>query len=83
MGRYDLAKDDVYALDENATLLRSSSKFIKVGQDEANMHGAYLYFDKNDEKWIRSGKTTGNPFSFRNEAHKECQKGDLNLNLLS
>ena len=41
------------------------------------MHGAYLYFDNNDEKWIRSGKTTGNPFSFRNEAHAKSAEKEI------
>ena len=77
MVRYDLVKNDVLALDENATLLRSCTKFIKVGVDEASMHGAYLYFDTNDEKWIRSGKTTGNPFSARNATHARSAKQDI------
>ena len=46
MARYNLVKNDVYVLDENATFLRSSTNFIEVGQDQANMHGAYLYFDR-------------------------------------
>ena len=77
MARYDLIKNDVLALDESATLLRSCTKFIKVGVDQANMHGAYLYFDTNDEKWIRSGKTTGNPFSKRNAAHARSAKQSI------
>ena len=55
-------------------LLKSSAKFIKIGADEANMNCAYLYFDSNDETWI---KATGNPFSVRNEAHAKSAGNDI------
>ena len=50
MALYDLVKDDAVTLDENSTLLKSANKYAEVGQDEAFKHGAYLYFNKNDEK---------------------------------
>ena len=56
-------------LDENSTLLKSKNNYILVGAEELNKHGAYLYYDNNDEKRIRSGKTTGNPFLVRHQAH--------------
>ena len=69
MTLYDLVKDDIITLDDNSTLLKSINNYILVGPDEQNKHGAYLYYDMNDEKWIRSGKTTGKPFIARHNAH--------------
>ena len=75
MTLYDMVKDKVIMLDENSTLLKSKDNYILVGADESNKHGAYLYYDNNDEKWIRSGKTTGNPFIVRHQAHAKKGSG--------
>ena len=74
MTLYDLVKDSVEVLDENACLLKGNDKFILISEDEANKHGAYLYFDNNDLKWIRSGKVTGRPFAKREKEHKAKAK---------
>ena len=46
-------------LDDDSKLLKHRNHFITIGTDEKNKHGAYLYYDNNNEKWIGSGKTTG------------------------
>ena len=69
MAIYDMTKNDIITLDENATLLKTSDNFLSI-ENTPNKHGAYLYWDVNDEKYVRSGKTTGNPFSKRHEAHE-------------
>ena len=40
-------------------------------EEEKHKQGAYLYFDTNNDSWIRSGKVTGRGFSIR---HREHQK---------
>ena len=45
--------------------------YIKVSEEDVNKHGAYLYYDSNDEKWIRSGKVTGRSFATRDHEHKK------------
>ena len=49
----------------------SIQNFVIVGEDEEGMQGAYLYYDTNDEKWIRSGKVTGSSFLDRHKDHKK------------
>ena len=71
---YDLVKSDVVILDENTTLLKSNNMFIKIDEDESNHHMAYLYYDHNAEKWIRSGKVAGRSFAKRHKEHERKAK---------
>ena len=43
---------------------------------EAKLQGAYLYYDTNDEIWVRSGKVSHRDFSIR---HNEYQKSATSL----
>ena len=83
MAMYDLVKNDVMVLDESATLLRTSNKIIQVGVDESNMHGAYLYYDTNDENRSVVVRRQETLFSIRNKAHEKCEKGYIDFNFLS
>ena len=64
---YDHVKEDIQCLDNTTTLLKSIQNFVIVGEDEESMQGAYLYYDTNDEKWIRSRKVTGRSFLDRHK----------------
>ena len=39
--------------------------------DKSKKQGAYLYFDRNNCTWIRSGKVTGRGFSVRHAEHQK------------
>ena len=64
----------LFDLDENACLLKGPDKYIILSENESNKHGAYLYWDTNDLKWIRSGKVTRRPFAKREQEHKAKAK---------
>ena len=64
-------KTDITCLDHNQCLLAASSSFLKASSNrEAMMEGCYLYYDLNNEEWIRSGKATSSNFSKRHAEHK-------------
>ena len=64
---YDHVKHDLQCLDEDATILCQPKNFLMVSNVEANLQGAYLYYDHNNEVWIRSGKVTGRGFTVRHK----------------
>ena len=68
---FDHVKRDLSCLDESTTLLSTHGNYLMIANVESNLQGAYLYYDMNDNKWIRSGKVTGRGFDVR---HKEHQK---------
>ena len=41
-------------------------------QPESLLQGAYIYYDSNDGKWIRSGKVTRRSFSDRHTEHQKA-----------
>lgn len=68
---YDHVKEDIQCLDNTTTLLKSIKNFVIVGADEVRIQGAYLYYDTNDEKWIRWRKVTRRSFLDRHKEHKK------------
>ena len=62
-------KDNIGVLSENGTLLKLLHNFVGINEEDLKQQGAYLYYDTNDEKWIRSGKA--NHFFNRHLAHKK------------
>ena len=70
----DHVKEDISCLDNNATLLKTAIFFVKVEGDEIVKQGAYLHYDNNDGKWIRSGKVTGRGFTIRQAEHLKKAK---------
>ena len=56
MALYGYMKDKISVLSENTTLLKSSQLYISVNENDNMQQGAYLYFDSNYEKWVRSRK---------------------------
>lgn len=71
-------KRDLTCLGEGRSLLAGSGNFVSCSALAAmDREGAYLYFDTNDECFIRSGKVSGRPFSDRHKEHAEgARKGD-------
>ena len=65
-------KEEIDCLGDNSTLLKSAEYFIQAENEQSKLQGAYLHFDKNDEKWIHSGKVTGRCFDMRNKEHMKC-----------
>jgi hypothetical protein len=52
-------KDDISCIDDTGCLLTNpttSSNYLLCTNDEATLQGCYLYYDKNDGVWRRSGK---------------------------
>ena len=49
----------------------NSGRFVKC-HDFPEREGAYLYYDKNDECFIRSGKVTRRGFSVRDSEHRKA-----------
>ena len=65
-------KNDIECLDTTCTLLEVWSKFVLIEEiNDEIREDAYLYYDTNDSKWIRSGKVTGRPFIDRHKEHKK------------
>ena len=58
----DHFKPDIDCLDNNATLLAKSGNFKIVNEENLEKEWAYLYFDSNNNSFIRSGKVTGRGF---------------------
>ena len=68
---FDHVKQDLSCLDHNQCLLAEPKSFLKAtSNQEANMEGCYLYYDNNNDEWIRSGKATGSNFGKRHQEHK-------------
>lgn len=65
---FDCVKDDLQLICEMKTLLKPPTQYI-ISNTEGHNQGAYLYFDINDNAWIRSGETT-NSFRERHEQHR-------------
>ena len=65
---FDCVKDDLQLLCEMKTLLKPQTQYI-FSNTEGDKQGAYLYFDINDNAWIRSGETT-NTFRERHQQHR-------------
>ena len=58
--------------DTTSTLLAGPWSFVSAETDkEKKLQGAYLYFDINDEKWVRSGKVTRRGFEIRHSEHEK------------
>ena len=67
-------KNNLSCLDETTTLLGNSQHFLLTSNSEANLQGAYLYYDSNNLVWIRSGKVTGRGFKVRDTEHLKKAK---------
>ena len=66
-------KSDISCLDVNQCLLSCSKSFLKATSGRySGFDGCYLYYDLNNEEWIRSGKTIGRPFREREAEHKKA-----------
>ena len=53
------AKRNISCLDESECLLFNQTKFLLCSNNESTLFGCYLFFDENNNIWIRSGKATG------------------------
>ena len=69
-------KIDLNCLDNNTTLLKSCDNFEAVNDNHVNKQGAYLYFDTNNNSFIRSGKVTGREFMKRHMEHQKMAGSD-------
>ena len=70
-------KQDISCLDHNQCLLDSVSSFLKATANcEASMEGCYIYYDFNNQEWIRSGKAVGESSNFgaRDSQHAKGSK---------
>ena len=59
---FDHVKRDLSCLDEVTTLLSTPRNYLLTVNVESNLQDVYLYYDLNDEKWIRTGKVIGRAF---------------------
>ena len=65
-------KEDYECFDRTYTLLDDESCFIAIEGSEIEMNeGTYLYFDRNNKEWIRSGKVTSRSFLDRHREHEK------------
>ena len=64
---FDHMKHDLRCLDEVTTLLSTPRHYLLTANIEWSLQSAYLYYDLNDEKLIRSGKVTGRILDVRHE----------------
>ena len=66
---------DTYSIDERLLVLPMKEMFQIISRDLRSLEGCYLYFDKEKNKWIRSGKTAGDGkdacFDGRGNKHKD------------
>ena len=72
-------RQDISCLDNLCCLLPNTPRDVLLCKnEEAKLQGAYLYYDGNNENWIRSGKLTGECdrgfIDCNNEHHKEAEK---------
>ena len=63
-------KNNIICTDANQSLLCSPKHFLIASNNEALLSGCYLYYDRNNECWIRSGKVVGRSFADRDEEHR-------------
>ena len=70
------SKKDITRIHESESLLShpNANKFLLCTNNEGNLQGCYLYYNNHGEKFIRSGKVTGNSRSFITR-HLEHKKG--------
>ena len=71
---FDHMKHDLRCLDEVTTLLSTPRNYLLTANVESNLQGAYLYYDLNDEKGIRSDEVTGRGFDVRYKEHHQKSK---------
>ena len=73
-------KDNIAVLDESKCLLSpQKNRFFLCTNIESELFGCYLFFDTNDNIWIRSGKATGaDGFGGRLGEHKSRALSNLN-----
>ena len=57
-------------MDHNQCLLASIENFSKAIGQEGKLEGCYLYYDSNNQEWIRSGKAVGSNFGRRHSQHQ-------------
>ena len=67
-------RDDPDTIDENACLLQYptegvDNKFLVIVDDLLKAEGCYLYYDKIDHEWRRSGKVSDRGFGDRHKDH--------------
>ena len=59
-------------LDNDLTLLKSAKYFIfEEKNEQSKLQGTYLHYNKNNYKWVRSGKITGRIFNVLNKEHNK------------
>ena len=74
-------KKDISCLDETKCLLANPNmnKFLMCSEQTKNFFGCYLFFDMNEEVWIRSGSATGEGgFGKRIRAHEKRAQANKN-----
>ena len=68
----DQNKTDLECLDKTLSLLKSNDYYVSVNSIlHENKYDAYLYYDSNNNNWIRSGKVTGRGFTLRHNKHEK------------
>ena len=60
--------------DTKSCLLARPDQFRKAVESDSRLEGCYLYYDGNDEKWVRSGKVCNHSFAKRHSEHVRCSK---------
>jgi hypothetical protein len=70
----DHGRDEPDTVDENACLLQYptegvSNKFMMIVHDLLKAEGCYLYYDKVNHEWRRSGKVSVRGFGDRHKDH--------------
>jgi hypothetical protein len=71
---YGHMEEDLKCLDLSETLLGPPGNFLLPVDEDGEQEGAYLYFDTNNSRWIRSGKVTGRSFMTRHKEHQKASK---------
>ena len=69
-------KFDLTCLGGNDCLLSIQNNFRFASNSEGDLEGCYLYFDRNQSVWVRSGKVTGRSFTTRHDEHKKASKNE-------
>ena len=73
-------KRDIQCLEQQSTLLDTQLENFELVGSSNTKEGAYLYFDCNEGKWIRSGKCTAGGFAIRHRQHlksSSCRRSTL------
>ena len=78
-------KKDISLINESKCLLAkpnssAASNYLFCTNSESLLQGCYLYFDSNEEEWIRSVKVTGanRHFEVRDKEHQKRAESDSN-----